>query len=103
VKLPIWVILATGFVICVAMIFTRSVPYGIILPCSVGWLVSQYVSAPAASGRSKQVVVLVTVWATVLASALPLATIPAVLALVGVGAYILVHHDVTNTTQNPSD
>ena len=69
--------------------------YWIILPFAVGWLASRHVSSPAASNRSKRIVVLVTVWATALAIALPIAVIPAVLVLVGVGAYMIVHHDIT--------
>ena len=45
--------------------------------------------------RSKQVVVLATVWATAIATALPLAVVPAVVTLAGVGVFILVHHDIT--------
>lgn len=94
-KVPLWVVLTASLVLALAVILTRAVPYWIILPFTVGWLASRYVSSPAASERSKQVVVLVTVWATAMASALPLAVIPAVVALSGVGVFILVHHDIT--------
>jgi hypothetical protein len=95
VKVPLWVILAIGGILLGVAALTRSMPYGLIPFLVVGWLASQHASSPAASERSKRVVVLVTVWATALASTLPVGVIPGVVILVGVGAYILLHRDVT--------
>ena len=93
-RVPLWVVLAAGGVILVAAVFTRTIPYWVVLPFTVGWLASQHASSAASSARSKRGVVLATVWATAVASAWPPAVIPAVLTLVAVGVYILLHHDV---------
>lgn len=95
-RVPFWVVLAAAAVIFGAAIFTRTIPYWVVLSFVVGWLVSEYVSAPTASERCKRIVVLVTVWATATASTLPVAVVPAILALVGVGVYVILHREVTD-------
>jgi hypothetical protein len=96
VRLPVWVVLAIGLAFLVVVVLTRSLPYGLVPPLVVGWLAGQHVSSPAASGLSKRVVVLVTVWATGLAATLPIAAIPGVVTLAAVGVYILFHQIVTS-------
>jgi hypothetical protein len=93
--MPFWIVLVAGGVILGAALFTKTIPYWLILPFAVGWLAAQHACLPAASVRSKRGVVLVTVWATATASAWPLVHTPVLLVLVGVGVYVLLHHDVT--------
>jgi hypothetical protein len=93
-RIPFWIVLVAGGVIVAAALFTRTIPYWLVLPLAVGWLAAQHAGSPATSERSKQGVVLATVWATAAASAWPLVHTPALLVLVGVGVYVLLHHDV---------
>ncbi len=60
-KVPFWVVLAIGVVLLGAAIFTRTIPYWVILPAVVGWLAAQHAISPAPTAFSKQVVILVTV------------------------------------------
>jgi hypothetical protein len=88
------VVVVIGVVLLAAVVINGSLPYWIVPSFLVGWLAGQHVSSPRTSALSRRWVVVATVWATALASALPLATIPAVVALTAVGAYILLHQSL---------
>jgi hypothetical protein len=71
-------------------------PYWLIVPTVVGWLAYRHATSPTASDRSKKVVVGLTIGGFLLALAWPLATIPVVLLFVGVGAYVLIHREISD-------
>jgi hypothetical protein len=74
-------------------------PYGLILPVAVGWLAVRHCRADAPSERSKLAVAVLTTGASVIMLTWP-AVIPAALVLVGIGAYVIVHKDVTTTQRD---
>jgi hypothetical protein len=88
------VVVVIGVVLLAAVVINWSLPYWVVPAFLVGWLAGQHVSSPRTSAFSRRWVVVATVWATALASALPLATIPAVVTLTAVGAYILLHRSL---------
>ena len=88
-RIPFWgVVLIVATLGGVTLAF-RSIQYGLIIPLIVSWLAAQFVSAPFHSTRSKQVVVVVTVWATALGPFGGLLAVTTQLALTGVGVYTI--------------
>jgi hypothetical protein len=70
-------------------------PYWLILPFVVGWLVYRHVSSTA-SDRSKRVVVGLTIGTFLLALTWPAATILVTLLFVSVGVYVLLHREISD-------
>lgn len=73
------------------------VPYWIILPVVVGWLAVRHARSPTTSHRSKRVVTGLTAGAVVLLVAWSAAVVPVSLLLAGVGAYMLLHREMTSS------
>ncbi|AWM38025.1 hypothetical protein GobsT_38950 [Gemmata obscuriglobus] len=88
-RIPLWGVALIAVTLAVAALILRSIPYGLILPLIVGWLVGRFVSAPSHPARSKQVVVMATVWATALGPISGFIAVPAQLMLVGIGIYVI--------------
>ncbi|MDY3557530.1 hypothetical protein R5W23_000056 [Gemmata sp. JC673] len=88
-RIPLWVVALIAVTLAVAAVILRSIPYGLILPLIVGWLAGRFVSTTSHSARSKQVVVMATVWATALGPISGFIAVPAQLMLVGIGVYVI--------------
>lgn len=93
----IWVGLAAAGVFVTACIFTRSLPYGLVVPVVVGLLVAEFTCSPTAAPNAKRAVVLVTVWSLALASAAPMLAVPALVVLIGVGVFLALHRELIST------
>lgn len=96
-KVPLWVVLAALGVLAAATILTRAIPYGLVVPVVVGLLAAEFVCSPVAAPNAKRAVVLVSVWSLALASAAPVAAVPSLVTLIGVGVFLALYREAIST------
>ncbi|MBN9122131.1 MAG: hypothetical protein J0I06_23820 [Planctomycetes bacterium] len=71
-------------------------PYWLVLPAAVGWLAYRHASSSTASDRSRRTVAWLTGATVLLMLARPVVIVPASIVLAGVGAYVLLHREVSD-------